>query len=264
MEESGYWQVSYMVRFIEARLDALSSVDIAWKQDAVSPTARRAPALSPMAGALANDRSIIADPRESEELLITLEETTSPSRPLLGVKITRQQSQQLLEECQSDQRSNIFRAPSVTLFNGASCWIADEALRPFVTGVRANGRRQDGEMEPIIEVLPEGIRIRLHGTVTKDHRLAIECRLMLSEIGEVEIANLPFGRRNDDSNGLFTVQAPRARTISVRSSGMLNRDESLLIVCPEAFVPDQSTRGDMASCYLVTPMWFSPVSSNRR
>ena len=75
-------------------------------------------------------------------------------------------------------------------------------------------------------------------------------------LGDVELANLPFRRRKDDPHGLVTVQIPKARTISIRVDGILNRNESLLIVFPKTFDPDQSTGIDMASCYLLTPTWM--------
>ncbi len=246
VEESGFWQITYSVRFIEVGLDVLSRVDIDWKTEAVVPNSRQANPVT-----LSGDTE---SQLEGDELSIGLLETTSSLRPLLGVKITETQVRRLFQHFQSDTRSNIFMAPKVTLFNGASCWISDETQRPFVTGV--NRRREDGSMEPFVDVIPEGIRIRLHGAVTQDGRLAMKCGLMLSDIDDVELANLPFGRREEGPRAPVTVQVPQARTISVRADGILKRDESLLIVCPNAFAADQATGYDTATCFLVTPNWF--------
>ena len=218
VETSGHWNIRYEIRFMKVDLENVAAIDIDWLTEAVFSSADRAGkkvGLSPlMIGS--DEFSTEAD----GQLFMELRETATPFRPLLGAKITESQARQFVVTSLQDARSNIMLAPKVTLFNGQSAQIMDETQHPFVTGVRPIAGTNASALEPIIDVLPEGVRVQIRGDVSEDERLSMQCILTLSEVGEVGLANLPL-EQADDQRSLVTVQVPQATSVSLRAASLL-------------------------------------------
>ncbi len=267
LEQSGYWQITYEVRFIEVDLDVVRDLRTKWMTDAGPLSEHARFAKQNQFGRMHFPDNF--DHMPGEQLSVEMKESSLTPRPLLSTTVNKSQATRFIQLCQNHTRSNLMMAPKVTLFTGQSACITDETLRPFVTGMRPYDEQPgDGSstialashsdaMQPVIDVLPEGVRILLKGTVTGDERLATRCVLMLSEVSEVELANLPIRTRND-SNEMVTIQVPKATSTSVHAACILERDQCLLIVCPTPFDRRESSQGSSAMCYMISPNWFRP------
>ncbi|MDG1894605.1 MAG: hypothetical protein P8J37_06835 [Fuerstiella sp.] len=108
-----------------------------------------------------------------------------------------------MNRAQRDPQTNILLAPKVTLFNGQRAWIADEAQRPFVTGVRPLSDDNE-ELQPVIQVLRTGWWMHLHPEVTEDKGVDLRCLMTESKLQSVDLAHLPFPAQ-DNPVGNVTV-----------------------------------------------------------
>lgn len=252
IEISGHWEIRYEIRFMKVALDQVAHVGIDWLNDSSFPSAGRDTQDSELTSIPIESRDV--DGESNDKLFFELRETATPFRPLVGAKITKEQARRFVVRSLTDSRSNIMLAPKVTLFNGQSALITDETQQPFVTGVRSVRGDYARAFEPIIDVLPDGVRIQLRGEINEDHRLSMQCILTLSEIGDVGLANLPFDR-SDESRSRVTVQVPQATSVALRAGGLLEQDECLLIACPATYDQAERSSNELSMCYLITPYW---------
>lgn len=135
----------------------------------------------------------------------------------LTAKLTELDAFRLINTMQGDVRTNIYFAPKVTLFNGQQAVVRDEVLRPFVTGMDGN--------DPVIDVLPDGWKLKINSTVNAEGNIELKYELRLSAILDVDIKELQGSKEKEPA----TVQVPDARQLHVRSMATLRDGETLLV-----------------------------------
>ena len=252
LARSGNWEIQFELRLIQVAFEQVTNLGVDWIADAVQPKIdpQRQHGLPPDSeGVLASFEASASD-----DLVIQLRQTDSPTQPVLGVKVTDGQVRRFIQSSMSDDRSTMMLAPKVRVFNGMSACISDEAIHPFVTGMRPHNPGIDRQMDPVIDCFPEGFRFHLRGDVSDENQIRIQCALTLSKLEDVALANLPINA-DDDSGARLTVQVPQTRSVTVHAGGTLRKSESLLLTCPTTFTSDQPRQESHALCYLVTPRW---------
>jgi beta-lactamase regulating signal transducer with metallopeptidase domain len=150
-ERSGAWQVSLECRVIVADLNIARDFD--WDLSGIVTASdgkqqdveiSRIPDLDAAA-----DFPLSAASSSQTAVGLQTQDRSLCVRPIAGMKISEFQCRLLMNRAQRDPRTNILLAPKVTLFNGQRAWIADEAQRPFVTGVRPLSDDNE-ELQPVI------------------------------------------------------------------------------------------------------------------
>lgn len=252
LSKSGNWEIQFELRLIQVALDQVSNLGVDWIADAVQPKIDRKPQL----GFRPDSEGVLAsfDVPASDDLVIQLRQSNLPSRPVLGVKITDEQVKRFVQRSANDVRSSMMLAPKVRVFNGMSACVSDEAIHPFVTGMRPHDPGKGRQMDQVIDCFSEGFRFHLRGDVSDENQIRIQCALTLSKLEDVALANLPINT-DDDSGARLTVQVPQTKSVTVHAGGVLKKSESLLLTCPTTFTSDQPRQESHALCYLVTPRW---------
>lgn len=256
LARSGNWEIQFELRLIQVALDQVSNLGVDWIADAVQPKIDRKPQL----GLPPDSEGVLAgfDVPTSEDLVIELRQSNLPSQPVLGVKITDEQVRRFVQSGAKDVRSSMMLAPKVRVFNGMSACVSDEAIHPFVTGMRPHDLGKGRQMDPVIDCFSEGFRFHLRGDVSDENQIRIQCALTLSKLEDVALANLPINA-DDDSGARLTVQVPQTKSVTVHAGGVLKKSESLLLTCPTTFTSDQPRQESHALCYLVTPRWSRDI-----
>lgn len=170
-------------------------------------------------------------------------------QPMVAARISDDQLRQFVQQVQANADNSILAAPKVTLFNGQSAVIAAVVQHPMVTEVEP---RDDGSLQPVVEVLDAGWKVKLQPAVAADESLQLDFELTVSQLGETRFANLPF-RQSHGSPFHVTVQAPSVTTTSLSASVQLPLDESVLIALPELFDAADPQASHMAVFYALTP-----------
>ena len=252
LARSGNWEIQFELRLIQVALDQVTDLGVDWIADAVQPKIDR----QRQHGLSLDSERVLAsfDAPASDDLVIQLRQSNLPSQPVLGVKITDEQARRFVQRSMNDKRSSMMVAPKVRVFNGMSACVSDEAIHPFVTGMRPHDPGKNRQMDPVIDCFSEGFRFHLRGDVSDENQIRIQCVLTLSKLEDVALANLPINT-DDDSGARLTVQVPQSRSVTVHAGGLIKKSESLLLTCPTTFTSDQPRQESHAICYLVTPRW---------
>lgn len=256
LARSGNWEIQFELRLIQVALDQVSDLGVDWIADAVQPKIDR----KPQFGFRPDSEGVLAgfDVPTSDDLVIELRQSNLPSQPVLGVKITEEQVRRFIQRSANDVRSSMMLAPKVRVFNGMSACVSDEAIHPFVTGMRPHDPGKGRQMDPVIDCFSEGFRFHLRGDVSDENQIRIQCALTLSKLEDVALANLPINA-DDDSGARLTVQVPQTKSVTVHAGGVFRKSESLLLTCPTTFTSDQPRQESHALCYLVTPRWSREI-----
>lgn len=171
------------------------------------------------------------------------------SCPVFDTTLTDQQARDLIHTAQSHARSNIMFGPKVTLFTGQKASIQDLTQKPFVTNMRP-ADDIGSEMEPVVEMVGEGIQIEIIADVTEKMEVELQAVVNLSQIQKVELANLPFASA-ENPKASVTVQVPSVNRTVIRSNVRLSDGQSLLIAVPQAFSADESARNNPSVATLI-------------
>jgi beta-lactamase regulating signal transducer with metallopeptidase domain len=256
LARSGNWEIQFELRLIQVALDQVSNLGVDWIADAVQPKIDR----KPQFGFRPDSEGVLAgfDVPTSDDLVIQLRQSNLPSQPVLGVKITDEQVRRFVQRTAKDVRSSMMLAPKVRVFNGMSACVSDEAIHPFVTGMRPHDPGKGRQMDPVIDCFNEGFRFHIRGDVSDENQIRIQCALTLSKLEDVALANLPINT-DDDSGARLTVQVPQTKSVTVHAGGVFKKSESLLLTCPTTFTSDQPRQESHALCYLVTPRWSRDI-----
>jgi general secretion pathway protein D len=102
----------------------------------------------------------------------------------------------LLEAAQSDVRNNVLQAPKVTMFDGQTASVIDQATRPFVMGLTPVVGDFAVAQQPIIVMLNDGTQLNVQSVVSPDKRFV---RMTLS----------PQFTRIEDAGNTFTFEGTR-------------------------------------------------------
>ena len=93
----------------------------------------------------------------------------------------------LIQAVQGDTRTNVLQAPKVTLFNGQTASVQDQAQRPFVTSVIPVVGDFAAAQQPVITVLAEGTSLNVRAVVSQDRRFVrLDLVPFFSEIQDVD------------------------------------------------------------------------------
>ena len=123
-----------------------------------------------------------------------------------------------------DAQTNTLQAPKITMFPGQRGAISDGSQRPFVTSVRPVTKDGKTIVEPVIEILTEGLSIDL--TMSIDGRqIDMQSAISFSEIGDVD--TFTFVPEGTDKEA--TVQVPERRVKQVELAQRIDEGMSLLI-----------------------------------
>ncbi len=263
MSRSGPWNIRVSIRFIDAPLDSVLTSNIPWsKQGVVSDLPN---AMLDFVSPLASAREVHV-PREDERdwatrvdhpLSIQSEPMLIETRPLVAIRITNEQRSMLMSRLQAERRTTFLQAPTITLFNGQTAMMSDESFSPFVVSVTPLHGTKATAMQPVINVMTEGVRITLRAVVSEDNHCELQCRISESSIDDVGVTNLPFVGSNDQRP--VQIQTPHGSSNMAKIACRLARGQSLLIASPKPNSNTSNARQDStARFYLIETEWDRP------
>jgi beta-lactamase regulating signal transducer with metallopeptidase domain len=143
-------------------------------------------------------------------------------QPVVVAALDETQLTKLVDFAQSDRRTNILSAPTVTFFNGQDCTIADCTQRPFVVGVTQSN--PPGANQPKIVVIDEGTKINLRCSQTRDRKkVHVQGNFEFSAVAEVSTATM---RLNGDP---VTVQIPHVNRNTLEVVHDIAPEHTLLV-----------------------------------
>jgi hypothetical protein len=169
--------------------------------------------------------------------------------PALAARIDEAELAQLIRTVTADRKGNVLLVPKVTMFDGHTAEIADQAQRPFVTGVDP---KADGRMQPVISIVDEGLSLVLTPKASDDSSISLDFKVKASSIGKVSYANLPIGNSNNVNSG-FSVQVPATEQYEVSSSAKLAAGESIVVAIPRLFENEPGADAETTLIVALTP-----------
>ncbi len=169
--------------------------------------------------------------------------------PAIAARIDEAELAQLIRTVSADRRGNILFAPKVTMFDGQTAVITDQAQHPFVTGVDP---KADGRIQPVVSVLDEGLSIALIPKAADEDSIILDFKVKVSSIGKVSYANLPF-RSWDNAEPQFTVQVPATEQYELGSSVKLAAGESIFVAIPRVFDNKPGADAETTMIVALTP-----------
>ena len=138
-------------------------------------------------------------------------------------------------------------APKVTVFNGQVVSITDQRSQPFLTGIKTIEDENSIRDEPIIETVESGWRFTIFAEADEDDSVVLRSVLTESELKGVEQADLPFLKEE------VIVQVPHVAKTLASSSARLAKGESLVILSPHPYDPNDKPESPSARFYILTP-----------
>lgn len=169
--------------------------------------------------------------------------------PALAARIDEAELAQLIRTVKADRKGNVLLVPKVTMFDGQTAEIADQAQHPFVTGVDPQA---DGRMQPVISIVNEGLSLVLTPNASDDSSISLDFKVKASSIGKVSYANLPIGNSNNVNSG-FSVQVPATEQYEVSSSAKLATGESIVVAIPRLFENEPGADAETTLIVALTP-----------
>jgi len=169
--------------------------------------------------------------------------------PAIAARIDEAELAQLIRTVSADRRGNILFAPKVTMFDGQTGVITDQAHHPFVTGVDP---KADGRMKPVVSIVDEGLSIALIPKAADDDSITLDFKVKSSSIGKVSYANLPI-RTSNHAEPQFTVQVPATEQYELSSSVKLAAGESIVVAIPRVFDNKPGADAETTMIVALTP-----------
>lgn len=195
LRKHGFSQIVVTTRFVSAREGEFERFGVRWSV-AESTIGRPGDELADASSSEGGDSLLRNEGPLSQKQRITAKTIIETSSPVLYSVLDAPQSRRLLEWAQANERTNVVRAPRVTVFNGQRVDINDLSQRPFVTGLtrvpHENGELSDA-FQPIIRVVEEGTRLRLRPALGEDERVSLACSVTFSSVRKVETVAIPQG-----------------------------------------------------------------------
>jgi len=169
------------------------------------------------------------------------------SRPMFAVKASEQQLKLLMQRAHQRSDCNMMFAPKVTAFNGQVFSVTDQTCRPFQTGIKTIEDEDRVRDEAIIEIVKSGWHFAIYVEADEHENVDIHSVLTESELKGVEQADLPFLKEQ------LSVQVPHVAKTSAGSHATLSKGESLIILSPHTYDPDDKPESPSARFYILTP-----------
>jgi len=145
--------------------------------------------------------------------------------PCLVATIPDSQMKTLVSGMQSDTRTNLLQAPSVTIFSGQEAVVKDTTKRPFVTSVKPVSDKSGDRLQPVITVLEDGLSLKVTATAVGDNEVQMDSNVTFSEIGDVD----EFTFDSPSQLNGTTVQIPKYIERKVEVSKRIRSGRSLII-----------------------------------
>ncbi|MDA0659485.1 MAG: hypothetical protein O2931_14555 [Planctomycetota bacterium] len=235
-ERSGPWQITVEMRFLEAPVQFLQTIDWAAGDDNT------------------HVRRILDQPQEDKEALwrtaFTVTESNrddasrpsdaagiSAAVPILTTKIRDSEYHALIDLCQGDNRANHFQTPKPTLFNGQVAAICDVAPHAFVTDLTVVPSDHGAAFYPKIALRDEGWRMFIQAVVVDTERVDVRCAFSQSHIREVWSANLPYRAVPNQPDEGAEIQVPLVQTDTIAVQSRLSPGQTLLVCSPKPYSP---------------------------
>ncbi|KAA5539467.1 peptidase M56 [Roseiconus nitratireducens] len=229
-EKSGPWQIVTDLRIMITDVRALNHID--WSREDRQTFCKRLADTSGMpelerwetafASQLETGPNDAGGPASIEH---------SVAIPIRTARISRRESDELINRIQSNARANLMQAPKVTMFNGQQGVVSDVVLRPFVTDVSLQRGELGAALQPKISVFESGWKFHLNPTVASDGGVDFRMIISQSSINGVQLASLP-GTASNDPDGQVTIQVPSLTSDSIAVKSHLAADQDLLIFSP--------------------------------
>ena len=237
-ELSGPWQINIECRMVDAPVSLARNLD--WDSTAFTIDGRILLGNTPQ-----------SDPKTEEVPWAKRLKSEFATRPALETKLSEIDLAMLIHRYQSHSRTNCFSAPKVTFFNGQSITIANNSLRPFVTGFsketsapttdRAASSRDSTLFQPIIETIPEGVSLRVKAQVVGDNQVELDCLITESEIRSADsVSTLPIASA-DNPKLQMVIQSPLVQYTNLCSHVTLDDNQSVCFFSPRS---QQSKEGN--------------------
>lgn len=236
-EASGPWKIATDLRFIETNVRLLNWID--WSVADPTTSYRRV-----------DDKALFENSQDWNGLSFEswpmpfvdttpLELERTSIIPLRAVKITRMQSERLIDQMQSDYHSNFMQAPKMTMFNGQCGMLRDVVLSPFVTDVTIIRGELANAYQPKISVFEEGCKFLVKPTVNEEQKVNLKIVLNQSSVVDVRQANLPNVAGGDGKEDVI-IQVPSVQSDSIVVESVLGEDEVLLVLSPTPYSSDEA------------------------
>lgn len=159
--------------------------------------------------------------------------------PALCIALTGAQAKTLLENVNSDARSSIMQAPTVSVYLEQQAHVRDLTARPVVTAIHeidVDGTLNGSVVrEPVVSAVSEGLELSLQASALSEGRLVVNLAAFSRRVDEV--IEIPVnGRQDSDKSGHqqgVTLQLPTTSVLRVTGDAELTDGESMLVVFPD-------------------------------
>ena len=207
-EQGGMAQICVETRFITDERDIASALGISWHY----------------LEACEDDRDETASFESDDGApVVRAKAAVCDYLPITVASLTSEKAKQFVGAAQQRRRANLVQAPKLTLINGQRASMFDVTQTPFVVGLQRAGK---GEQRARVEVVDEGIKLRLRATQDGDSsKIRLEARAELSEISEVRTASTLLAGEP------VTLQLPRVKRCRIDVSSDIPDGDSLLVGC---------------------------------
>ncbi len=122
------------------------------------------------------------------------------------------------------ERVSVIQAPRVTVLDGQKCAINDLSQSPFVVSVQRIRGPFAEALQPVIQVIDEGLKLQLQPQVSDNDSVQLDCELTWSRILDVD--TFTFDLEGD--NGA-TIQIPDVEVTRLKAAARVPAGETLLI-----------------------------------
>ncbi|MGI9516539.1 MAG: M56 family metallopeptidase [Pirellulaceae bacterium] len=136
--------------------------------------------------------------------------------PVLYATVDNQQVTQIVTAAKSDEKTTLFNAPTITMYNGQNATVVTGSQRPLVVGLNqvTDESKTKTAYQPVIRVINEGTILSLNAEIV-DNLINLDCRLEQSQILNVETMQVPL---KDAGANQPSIQIPEVATMRVQSS----------------------------------------------
>lgn len=164
---------------------------------------------------------------QSETKLATSIRSTEVSNPVALAKIGQDGLRNLIQKTKGRSGVNLTQMPTMMSYSGQTGSISDAASRPFVVGVKPQVDGNDAKMQPVIQMVEDGITMRLKSNI-KESKIEIMADMALSQVTAVKTYSFPQFRDEDLDSGV-TIQMPEVTRDSLHIATTLEDGETLFI-----------------------------------
>jgi len=220
MREYGFGVVKIETRIVTGRAEDIDAVANNWTVLPASVSATDDPIALINGSRLSVSPSVPIDrplPNAATKQHSRARVSVEKEMPVLLEILDKKRHWEMIEQFQGQERTNLFYAPTVTLFSGQTATIQDVVRRPFVVGMV--------EDQAQVRNVSEGLSMRVRPLLRNDNSIWLDSELTLSDIRSVETVTIQRSDRQDP----VTFQVPEVSTSRFDASLDLPAGKTLLI-----------------------------------